>query len=389
MLAFALTACAPASVTPAPAPTFAPTREAAPTQAPSPGGAQVQIQPTWTPRPTDVIPTLEPLKCPNLKAQPREMTFAPISNKADIIAYTGKDGVFAFDVSSQKSSLIISKTDEISLGQLAWSPDRKYLALVRSAHWPECAGHQLILADVTFGAARVIQSDDAPIKVLAWMQDSNALTVQDSRGVVNITPNAEMSAKPLPINERVAQLEWVNVNNAWYIRENPNGEQNIPLTLLQLNPLTVRPMLEGQIHHISLSPNKKLLAVAWYDTKKQIDVLDILDPGAATLTVKTIRDMVGFTSVEWSPDSKAILIGFGMAGLLLVEATPNGAEKQMDFYGKPGEAAWNRDGSRFIVTMEGDISKEPPWVAIYTLKTNQLDQQPAYVWSPWEIVWRK
>ncbi|HQV69483.1 MAG: hypothetical protein WAU96_16020 [Anaerolineae bacterium] len=387
LMALALAACAPANVTPAP--THELTREPAPTQTPSPSGAEVKVLPTWTPQPTDMIPTPKPSKCPDLQTQPNQMKFAPISDKADIIAYTGRDGVFIFDTASAKSSLIISKTDDISLEQLAWSPDGKRLALVRKAFAGDCAGSQLILVDVISDMARVILFDDAQIKVLAWMSDSSAVTIQNSRGVMNFNSGGDVSYVQLPIDERVSRLEWVNVNNAWYIPEPAASGQIVPLTLLRLNPLAVRPALRGLHNAISISPNKKLLAVNWYDTQLQSDVLDILSLDAETLTVKTMKNIVGFTSVNWSPDSNSVLVGIGLGGVWLIEAKQNGAEKQLDFYGKPANQAWNADGSRMAVILGQDGSKEPPPLAIYTFKTNQLDVQPAKLWSPWEVVWRK
>lgn len=121
-----------------------------------------------------------------------------------------------------------------------------------------------------------------------------------------------MSYVQLPIDERVSRLEWVNVNNAWYIPEPAASGQIVPLTLLRLNPLAVRPALRGLHNAISISPNKKLLAVNWYDTQLQSDVLDILSLDAETLTVKTMKNIVGFTSVNWSPDSNSVLVGIGL-----------------------------------------------------------------------------
>jgi tricorn protease-like protein len=223
-----------------------------------------------------------------MAGEPAQMTFAPISQKADVIAYFGSDGLYQFDLAIERAARIISASKDIWMYGLKWSPDRRYLAFARAPQNPKCLRSQLLVADTVSGKAKVVTSFENRISVFGWTPDSRFVTIGTEKQVLNIDASGKLKPTQLAVPQVVRECFWINSESALYLGKSAETSISQALFLWKLQTGESKKIDEGLLYDAALSPDNKRMAISHIlpNGKMGLKIVDIASAAIQTVDLE-------------------------------------------------------------------------------------------------------
>ena len=323
--------------------------------------------------PTPITPTPTPVKPPPIgtirysHATPGWGGLLTWSPNGERIADTAKDGTIQiWDAMTGQHQVTYQGHKGKTVTALAWSPDSTHIASIATD-----GTLQIWLADSAattfkYSVASILeragkQTTNPVATTLAWSpHDNQSLAIGDDKGDVLTVNLGELSLRPYDINvfggyqEPISALAWA-----------PDGKQlavggGLNLDIWNMGsfpPQRIRTLPEGGVMSLAWSPNGKLIAGmlllaystapgVWNVTKNEQRPQQIAEQElslawacdsnrialggqnsvtiwdyAAQKALYTFSDVVGATSVAWSPDATLIASGSEDGRILVWQAS--------------------------------------------------------------------
>ena len=321
--------------------------------------------------------------CPSLSITPPSTShFNPIDG-AGAIAYSGDGISLAFPATGV--TVTIHTISQLSLDgadwAFAWSPDATQIAFLHTVLGPprECLGGYLMLADLGSGEIRRLLETPGIYSRPVWSPDGERLAFSEVTGSLQVLQVSNGTLLTLSQDAFGAEMPtWIDAEHVVYARHSESGGAELVSQPLDGSTpsilLTDAPSGDGSF---DISPDGRQLAYLGAGLR----LVDLKSGNERSLGFEPSLDRL-----QWSPNSRYLLVHGGLAGVYLIRPDSDDAIAQLDFFGVPGVSqAWAPDGGRFAV-LSGPEG-ETPHIGIYDVDAAKLSELLVEVQRPFDLAW--